>query len=540
MSHLHRIPEISYNVTNMSKQLFKLIKTIDQVEKEKSPPSGEVISVNDTVSKAASIYETVRNTLEYDEVHRLRRNAIRRILKRRLADDEGSEEVAQELLHELIWARYLPNEEIPVVEIGKVGKILAKYRALYKALVKLDPEQASKMTDWLNDLLSTEIEYHLDPPTKQEALASYAYNVLRSKFEWQSELVTSKDRELQLYLAIHRTYLRSNLATLRYRALVLYYPYWPKADEKLIKEIADNLITVHNAIEKQVNHPAAESLSRLIRRYSVMFNVLCDVISNNPSKAEETLRDPDALKKAARSAAKARYKDFHLRLRRSVVRAVIFLFITKMLLALVIELPYDVAVLQTTNFVPLLTNIIFFPILLGVIGTTVGIPQKKNTQEIIKYLHIVLYGEGDMTLVYRSKKPWSHSTLGQIFNGIYWAMFGVSYGLVAWFLHTIHFNGLSIAIFLFFLSLVMFFGIKLRLSNRDLIILKRKRGLFGTIFDLFFLPIIRAGRWMALRAPRINVFLFFLDYIVEAPFKMAIAMVEGWLAFMREKKEEIE
>jgi hypothetical protein len=64
-------------------------------------------------------------------------------------------------------------------------------------------------------------------------------------------------------------------------------------------------------------------------------------------------------------------------------------------------------------------------------------------------------------------------------------------------------------------------------------------GLSSAVFDIFFLPIVRAGRWISLRAPRINILLFFFDFIIEAPFKAAIKLVEGWLAFLREKKEEI-
>jgi len=72
------------------------------------------------------------------------------------------------------------------------------------------------------------------------------------------------------------------------------------------------------------------------------------------------------------------------------------------------------------------------------------------------------------------------------------------------------------------------------------VIVPGKSGIFMAIGDFFTLPVIRAGRWISMRAPRINIFLFFLDFIVEAPFKMAIQIIEGWLAFMKEKKEEID
>jgi hypothetical protein len=118
-------------------------------------------------------------------------------------------------------------------------------------------------------------------------------------------------------------------------------------------------------------------------------------------------------------------------------------------------------------------------------------------------------------------------------------MFLFTIGVISFLLHAVRFNWLSIVFFIFFLSLVTFFGLKIRNSRRELMVIETRTGFFGTITDILFLPMIRAGRWVALRAPRINVFLFFFDFIVEAPFKAAINLVEGWLAFLREKKEEI-
>ena len=85
-----------------------------------------------------------------------------------------------------------------------------------------------------------------------------------------------------------------------------------------------------------------------------------------------------------------------------------------------------------------------------------------------------------------------------------------------------------------------YFGLRIRNTRRELLVIDLSGGFLGTLADILFLPLIRAGRWVALRAPRINIFLFFLDFIVEAPFKMAIQIVEGGLAFMKEKKEEID
>jgi len=215
------------------------------------------------------------------------------------------------------------------------------------------------------------------------------------------------------------------------------------------------------------------------------------------------------------------------------------LFMTKMLLALIIELPIDAIWLGHIDVYPLLINILFHPLFLFFLAVTVRIPEKKNNEKLISGVHDLLYNEKGLNIVFKIKKPWMRGAFGVIISAFYTATFLVSYGAIAFGLSLIGFNVVSIVLFLFFLSLVTFFGIKIRTSVRELVIIEGRGGVFGFLFDLFFLPIIRAGRWLSMRAPRINVFIFFLDFIIEAPFKMAVEMVEGWVAFVREKKDEI-
>jgi len=169
-------------------------------EREGTPPSAEVISVSETVSAAATAYESLRNTLEYDEEHLLRRNAIRRILKRRL-DEEGSEAVATELLRELVWARYLPNKRVPETMGTTLSAVLRKYRPLFSAA--RDAQDPSRAEEWLLDVASSEVEYAISPPLADEALASFAYAELKKRAAWTAA-VPEADRDLQLYIAVHR------------------------------------------------------------------------------------------------------------------------------------------------------------------------------------------------------------------------------------------------------------------------------------------------------------------------------------------------
>lgn len=525
----------------MHKRLQQLVSVYrSAAAKEALPVEGETIQVNDLVRKAASVYEVVRNTLEYSEAHLLRRNAIRRILRRRLTDDMQVDVIAAELLQELIWARYLPNKEIPIARIGEAAAVLKKYVPLFEAAEV--SHNRKRLSAWLLDLLSTELEYMLVPPRREEALASFAYGTIKERVDWSEKVdVSEEEREMQLFIGMHRSLLKSNQATLRFRIFHLFYPNWSQADDALVTEIASHLSVVHQAVERQLFHPIGEIVTRMLRSKAVLFKVLHDVVMEDPEEFSTYAIDTAALEASVKKAAVKRYQTFRARLGRLVMRAVLFLFFTKLILAFIIELPYEVFILKETNYTPLLVNIAFHPLLLAVIGLTGTIPEKKNTELLLEGITGIVSGNQDsLDLKVKVKKPWARGTVGFIFNLLYALTFVVSYGLITLFLLAIHFNVLSIALFLLFMSLVMFLGITIRRSRRELVIVPGKANIFMVIGDFFTLPIIRAGRWISIRTPRINVFLFFLDFIVEAPFKMAIQIIEGWLAFMKEKKEEIE
>lgn len=502
---------------------------------------GERIAVSDTVSAAASVYETIRNSLEYDEEHLLRRNAIRRILKRQLGETDG-DALAAALLRELVWARYLPNKSVPESMIASIGGVIRKYKPLFASALpgKADGQHAY---DWLLDVLASEVEYTIAPPIADEALASYAYANLKERLSWTSTVIPEEDRDLQLYIAVHRAVLKSNLATLRFRVFMLFHPDWAGTNSggPLPERVASDLPSVIDQVERQIRHAGQDALYMLVRRHAIVFHIIRDVAEGDPAAFGDLVarRDVHDLDGRLASAASVRYARFRGRLRNSVIRAVLFLFITKMLLALIIEAPYEQLVLKTSDIRPLIVNILFHPFLLGVIGLSARLPESANTEAAIREAHAFLGLGENVGFTFKMRRPWARGALAVTFNAVYALMFVFTIGVISSVLRAFHFNWMSILFFVFFLSLVTFFGLKIRNSRRELMVIESKVGFFGTIADILFLPMIRAGRWVALRAPRINVFLFFFDFIVEAPFKAAITLVEGWLAFLREKKEEI-
>lgn len=523
----------------MSERLQALVSILSKPHGFAAAIGEEVIEVSAPVSTAAVLYEKIRNTLEYQEEHLLRRNAVARFLQRHMGEGRQLATFAPDLLRELVWAKYLPNKAVPTHLAETLAAVIGKYDVLLRAAEK-GGERREYLTQWVLDAMATEVEYTVAPPHHDEALVSYMYQEMRGRIDWDAAFgATEEERDLRLFIAIHRALLKSNNATLRYRVLTLYYPSWTGvASAALAEELAANLTTITAKVDAEISLGVVERLTRLLRRRAGVFRVLRDVITHDTHHFHALTEDPDALDREVGHALHERTAVFRTRLRRTVMRAILFLFITKMLLALVLEVPYDTFIAHDAPKYPLIVNIFFPPFFLALLSLTVRIPERRNEDDYRAAVRALLVGADHPILNIRFKRE-TRGTWWTIFNVVYAATFLFVFGAIGALLHNFGFHALSIALFLFFLSLVTFFGIRIRNSTKDIVASEARSGIIGTAFDVFMLPIVRAGSWLSVKVAKINIFIFFFDFMIEAPFKVAIRFVESWLAFVREKKEEI-
>jgi hypothetical protein len=127
----------------------------------------------------------------------------------------------------------------------------------------------------------------------------------------------------------------------------------------------------------------------------------------------------------------------------------------------------------------------------------------------------------------------------QIFLAIYSILFVGTFAFIIWGLNQLHFNIVSQGIFIFFLCVVSFFAYRVRSISRDYVYQESREGILSSFVDFMFLPIIRVGQWLSSQIARLNVLGFIFDFIIEAPLKAFLEVLEEWAHFVRVKKEEI-
>ncbi len=520
------------------------IKKINRKLSEKEP--ADRIKVSYAASAISFLYEKIRNTVDYKEEFLLRKYAIERILNRLIFIEDKKSGVGEALLSDLIRGRYFLNDTIGVDKIGETDKIIKKYLTLFDKLKSSDikKREVGKIIDWFIGIASFEIEKNLVSYEKEEALCEFIYNTACKDIVIKDKILSERQEITQTYLAILRVALRADRSILSYYLMKAYWPDWFGENWFLVNdELAKNIFATKSVIDKEINHPIAEKLLRFFKRRAVVYFIISDLIVKNAGKTEEKMQSSklDFLEDVRNTCA-SRYGKAREVLDRTFKRSVIYIFVTKIALAFIIEVPYEVLILMSKiNYTALGINVIFHPSLMYVVGSSIKMPKEKNTAQIIREADYVVYNKKKSEIPpYANKFSFSRSSISSgLFFIFYAIMFVITFGLIITVLEKLEFNFVSGALFIFFISVVSFFAFKISRPVRELIVIDKNDKLIDTVLDFFFIPVMYFGRWLSESFNQINILVFALDFIIEAPFKTLVKIFDDWVKFLKEKKEEM-
>jgi hypothetical protein len=545
---ISRKQEVIFTLNENTKKLFQVIyreKNKTEAEDNDAPK----IKVSELISRLAFYYEKIRNSVDYKEEYLLRKNAILRILKRQVII-EGPlktllkpEDISKNLLVELIRAGYLPNNKLPETKIGELAAIIDKYLKLrYYSLSKIaEDKRKHEINKWILALAAAEIDERLNINPVFQTAISNMYELLSANVVLPDDSIYQKDREIQIYISLHRIFMKFDHDMLEFLLLKYYNADWSQAGDEEVKYLANHLEAMKEAIDEQMNHPLAAQINKITNRYSVYFTILNDVITDDPVGVYEGFReDPKAFPRLVKKFVQKRYQEAKGKLRRAAIRSIIYIFLTKMILAFMLEVPFTWWLGEVLNYNSLAINISFPPLLLFLIVLFTRTPSEANSLKIVQGVDEIVFKEKERKEPMVLRQPPKRSQgIGVAFAIIYAVTFFITFGLVIYFLDKIHFTYVSIIIFLFFLTLVSFFSLRIRKVAREMYIVEGKENIFSFIMDFFYVPIIEVGKWLNEKFSRLNFFVFILDFIIEAPFKVFVEIAEEWTKYVKERKEEI-
>lgn len=495
------------------------------------------LTVNPVVSKVASWYEKLRNSMEYHEEEVILRAAIERVLKRRLLLGGNAKTASEPLVRELIWGGYLKDDEVPESHVTQVEQIIDMYLTLRLEVLQEKSALEPVINEWTYQLMSSAIEHALNPNPQRQAIASFMFQVLRDDITITDE--PEETRDAQVYIAIRRAYARDDIAFLRYH---LFLQYFGEVSHESIKQIAKDFSNGYEEITKQLKYTKRETIYAYVKKRTAVFLILEDLLRKYKGQIRHLAQNEEELRKAVFEACEIRYKGVADKVRTAIIRSVLFILLTKVVFAFAVEGTYERLVYGGILWNSLMINIAIPPLLMIIVSFFIRTPGKDNSEKIFNYIDRLLFDPEprlgtpmQLTTKRSSKQP----LLNTVFTILWLIAFVVSFGGIAYVLTRLDFNIVSQAIFIFFLAIVSFMTYRISLIAKTYSV-GTKQTLLTPFVDFFFVPVVQVGRRLTQGISQINILIFIFDFLIDAPFKAIFAFAEQLFHFLHSKRDELE
>lgn len=499
-----------------------LVKDLVASHKFVKSTSSDSFKISKTASNLAFLYEKARNAVEFRDEHQVRQAAIERILKRRLFLNQETNKIARSLVKELTWAKYMPGEDIKLKKVDEVEKTIDKYR------VVLNQGSLSGYADRIIGILSCEIEEKINFNPTSQILTNFVSTSLFKRIDIESNDL--KLKSILIYIAVERSFSKNNDIFISYMLLKIVNSKWQDKSE-----LIEALKTIDNYLKNPINEVVKRKVSQMI----APFNLLREIVYSNIDNIEKVVENEELLDKTSKELLDKRYSETRDKVIRASKRSIIYIFLTKMFLAILVEIPFEI-LFSRINYIVLLINILFPPSLMILFNSNIKLPNQRNTDLMLIKLKEYLYGSEDLITPETIRFKVTPSKTDRAFFYLFITTSTLSIIGLMWFLNLIGFSPISQLIFLFFLSVVSFFAFRVReISKEYQMSDSYNDSFFETLLDYLFLPVVKVGQFLSTQISKLNILSFIFDFIIEAPLKSFLEILEDWLRFVRLKKEEI-
>ncbi|MDO8573159.1 MAG: hypothetical protein Q7R77_00205 [Candidatus Daviesbacteria bacterium] len=519
----------------LNKLSHKLIAAYDQAT---APNHEKTVSVNPLVAEIATWYEKFRTAMDYREDEVILRSTIERILKRRLAFGGSGQSIAAPLIRELVWARYFPDSTIVESQVTQVVSEIDLHLRLENEINKKHRINRGKASEWILHLLSSEIEHILKPNDPKDIMSNFIFGIFKDLVMITDD--SEETKNIQVFVAVRRAYANDDIAFLRYH---LFKQYFEKLTIHNVDKIAEHFPAALERIEYHFNYPLKDRIYSYVKNQSIPFLILDDVLRKHKGKVFSITSNEELLNSEILSACNLRYSAIAGKVKRAIIRSVIFIFFTKAVFALFVEGTFERMIYGRILWSSIAINTMTPPLLMIIVGFLIKSPSRENSVRISKKINTVLYDEPpflDKPLILKKKAGNASPLLWLVFVILWLATFVLSFGAIVFVLSKLHVNPLSQTIFMFFLAIVSFVSFRINRTAHMYILKDKKDNLGSLIFDFFFMPVIQVGRRITLGISQINILLFMFDFIIETPFKGIFAFFEQWFSFLRTQREKLD
>ena len=522
---MKNVPTLEVAGKETPQRTWQLIDSISkQISAQNKSQTKEPFLVNEKSDRIHKTYETIRNSVEYSEENMIMRRAIDRFLRRSFYRIDGKA-LGHKLVSELTLSGYIKDGSIDKTQLKEIVRLLFAYQLF----LKHTDVSARKDYEQYIGIVSGHLQ---DVIADNQRLLS----VINSSYQYVLEHYPQDQIDqvrVPIYISVERIIYKSDDATIRSRLFRMAFGHNLIHDPA--KAADDYRLFVSNVREAQTSAELYEVSAR-VRKASAGLLILSDILLK--TKDPKRLSNPKELELAVEKSSEKLYAQASKRLSRAIWRSLVFLILTKAVVGLAIEIPYDLLVHDEIILLPLLINLLFPPIYLLFSSSLILMPGKENTQRVSRLIHSIFFDNHTPKLD-EFKDNDDERIFERLFNLIYSMLSLGVFGGLTWLLIELDFSAVSLAIFFIYFSSVSYFSFRITNGVRELKARTRKGSSFlSTSAAIINTPFVRLGQWLSSRYQSFNLVVFVFDFIIEAPLKTVSLAVRRWNRFIQDKQDE--
>jgi hypothetical protein len=507
---------------------------------KRSKKTGPMIHVDEIASKFAKFYEKVRSIVDYREEHLLRQNGIFRSLSRGVLLSQNKHEMAEPLIKEMIRSGYFSNDRIPEEKIDDTQRIIDSLLFIREHLRHNNDEGKGGISQWLMGITASAIEENIDPPIKDNIVSKMMLTAMKKNLIINGARIAPQERDIQLFIAIQRALLRADDSQLSYRLLKFMYPMWDNPTPEQLEWFAANLPKIKKAMEGHLKHKLSSNFFKLCNHYNTVFTLLGDMVfdyAGSLNDPEEIFKEGRLLEETVKKAYQRRYDQQRKRLNRLAFFSIISLFITKVVVALAIEIPVDKYMGNGFSLYHTLVNILVPPMLMVLIIMYIKMPSSGNINLIMNEVRAAVYEDGRNEYLMIIPERRSAFTRYAVKTFFFVFSIAVLY-FVFWSTQKLGFTVAATFVLVLFTSIVAATGVKVHNRSRDISLEPPESSMFSFLLDLIAMPFVAIGR-AAIAGLSYFKGLVLLFNLIDTPFQVIVLFIENFNVFIKSQKDEL-
>lgn len=506
----------------LANQQQKLIRDSDKDGEE------DTLHVQETGAALTELYESIRNASQNAQENLLLMHAIARFIDKYfwVSNSRALKRCGENLIIELTLAGYLQNDSI---SLTKIDQITERMKGAVRLKDKLsDSYSHAQIERWVVKPLSAAIEAQLRDHREQLALADVAYNYFLTAIDTEKLGGGEKpaNYEATLFVASQKALLKSAEEAIRLNMLERY-------------QISPTDAVAYASFNQQLDgifeSDLHDKLVRIIDRNGAPFRILGRTLSDDEGLDQHLLTEKAFLGPFTAAISKT-YLDVNREVNRGIIRSVAFLIITKFIIGIAIEVPYDLMMHGSVIWLALGVNLLLPPLYMILLRATLMMPDQRNTKALTREMTRILYSPVP-------KRPFitgQQRHFSKIYNFLYFLVVVGVFAGVSWLLmHFAGFEWIHLLIFFVFISTASFLGFRLSRRIREIEVGDEAQTTATVIRDFLYMPFVAVGRYISETYSKINIVSRFLDMFVELPMKTIIAFFRRWGNFMSAKRDEL-